>query len=434
MVVIRGKAEGITPGFTIEDARGDVYFIKLDPPDYPNMASAADVIGTKFFHAIGFNVPENYIAYIRPDQVQLSPSATISGAGRKDAPMTEHDLATIFERTRSRPDGRYRVIASLRLSGRPLGPFKFFGVRGDDPNDIFPHQDRRELRGYRLFCAWLNHDDSRAINTLDMFVAENNSGHIKHHLIDFASTLGSGSVIPQNPRAGNEYLLELSPLLKSALTLGIWDRAWREVEYPDLPEIGRFEADFFEPEAWRPEHPNQAFLRMRNGDAFWAARIISRFSDEAIQAIVHTGEFDDPEAERYLGDCLIRRRDKIVAEYFARLNPLHDFVVRAERLDFANLGARAGLGIAEHYEYQWFAFDNRHETSEPIAGPSQTSGTSIPLPQQASQHEFLLARIRTHCPCQPAWTKAVDVYLRAGGAPAGPEQAAWILVGIERQE
>jgi hypothetical protein len=435
--VIRGKSEGITPGFTIKDARGDVYFIKFDPPDYPNMASAADVIGTKFFHAIGFNVPENYVVLLDPENLRLSPDATVSGKGRKDAPMTEQDLAGIFERVKPRPDGHYRAIASLRLSGKPLGPFKFFGVRGDDPNDIFPHQDRRELRGYRLFCAFLNHDDSRAINTLDMLVEEDGHRYVKHHLIDFASTLGSGSVIPQNPRAGNEYLLDFGPLAKAALTLGIWDRPWRKVEYPDFPEIGRFEADFFRPELWRPEHPNQAFQRMLDEDAFWAARILSRFSDQAIRAIVATGRLDDPAAERYLGDCLIKRRDKIVARYLARLNPLHELVVESGQLRFTNLGTNAGLGETSSYEYQWFAFDNQAQTSQPLGEPTDTLDTSIPLPQPAAWNGFLRVRIRTISPSQPSWAKAVDVYLRPSGAGSGdthPPDPDFVVVGIEREE
>src|SRR5688572_19954438 len=41
--VIRGKAGGISPGFTIRDTRGDVYFIKPDPEGFPNLSTAADV-------------------------------------------------------------------------------------------------------------------------------------------------------------------------------------------------------------------------------------------------------------------------------------------------------------------------------------------------------------------------------------------------------
>jgi len=426
--IIRGKSSGITPGFTIRDARGDVYFIKFDPADYPNLPSAADVIGTTFFHAIGYNVPENYIARFRPEELELSPTATISGGGRKDAPMTEADLEQILAAARPRGDGSYRVVASLAVPGAPLGPRKFFGTRPDDPNDVFPHQDRRELRGYRVFCAWLNHDDSRAVNTLDVFVQRGQGGFVRHYLIDFASILGSGSVRPQSLRAGNEYLLEWGPAFRSALTLGWWDRAWRSVDYPDYPEVGRFESDFFEPHAWRPEHPNLAFQKMRNDDAFWAARIVSHFDDEAIAAAVSTGQYDDSEAERYVVETLIERRDKIVAEYFTRLNPLHGFRVETSmngpgRLVFENLGESAGLGRVSGYEATWFDLDNDSGDLSQLSAPAEVGEPSIALP--ASDAEFLAVRIRTRSDV-PAWDKAVHVYLRNDVWPRS-------LVGIERE-
>ncbi len=220
-----GKSGGITPGFTIHDSRGEVYFVKFDPPDYPGLASGADVIGTKIFYAIGYHVPENYIAYIRREDLQISPTATISGGGRKESKMTEADLHTILADVQPRADGRIRVVASLNLNGRPIGPRKFWGTRADDPNDIFLHEDRRELRGLRLFSAWLNHDDSRSINSLDMFVPNGERGHVQHYLIDFSSTLGSGSrggkITPQSERAGNEYLLDWGAFWKVTFSLGL---------------------------------------------------------------------------------------------------------------------------------------------------------------------------------------------------------------------
>ena len=50
--------------------------------------------------------------------------------------------------------------------------------------------------------------------------------------------------------------------------------------------VGRFESSFFDPLEWRPEYPNPAFDNMQPEDAFWAARLVSRFSDEAIRAVV----------------------------------------------------------------------------------------------------------------------------------------------------
>ncbi len=44
--VIRGKSGGITPGFTMRDRRGDVYFVKFDPPAYFGLSTGADVMGS----------------------------------------------------------------------------------------------------------------------------------------------------------------------------------------------------------------------------------------------------------------------------------------------------------------------------------------------------------------------------------------------------
>ena len=48
--------------------------------------------------------------------------------------------------------------------------------------------------GERVYAAWLNHDDSRAPNTLDMLVAENGRSYLKHYMFDFGSVLGSAGV------------------------------------------------------------------------------------------------------------------------------------------------------------------------------------------------------------------------------------------------
>jgi hypothetical protein len=56
--VTAAKNQGITPGFRIRDARGVRYVLKFDPLTNPEMATAADVIGSRFFHALGYYVPE----------------------------------------------------------------------------------------------------------------------------------------------------------------------------------------------------------------------------------------------------------------------------------------------------------------------------------------------------------------------------------------
>lgn len=432
--VIAGKSQGITPGLTIRDGRGDVYFVKFDPIPYPNLSTSADVIVTRFFHALGYFVPEVTLAYFRPDQLELAPEAKLAVHGGKRRKLMPEDLKGILDQVPQLPDGRVRCVASKRLVGEALGPHKYVGTRSDDPNDLFPHEHRRELRGYRVFSAWLNHDDSRDVNSLDVYLADADGGHVKHHLIDFSSALGAGSdaernIAPQGLRAGNEYVVDMGPILKTAASFGFWERPWRKLRYEEFPEVGRIEAAFFDPDAWKPEYPNPAFERMQPADAFWAARIVARFSDEAVRALVHTGQFSDPAAEKHLADTLIRRRDKIVARYFRSMNPLTGFRLAggddAPALEFENTGEQAGLGKAEAYEYEWFTLDNRTGRLDRLPSKGETGVTSLPLPPGG--HSYLMARIRVRSATLPAWRKRVDVYVRKeAGSPH--------VVGLEREE
>jgi hypothetical protein len=426
LTVVGGKATGITPGFTVRDSRGKIYFVKFDPGSHPNLSTAAEVIGKNFFHAIGYNVPESYIVYLRPGDLAIEPGAQVRVKGRKSVPMDRHFIETMLQDSAHHPDGSTRAVASLAVEGEVLGPFTFLGTRPDDPNDIVPHEHRRELRGYRVFCAWLNHDDSRAINTLASYVGAPGSGHVRHYLIDFSSTLGSGSdylrrVAPQDPRAGNEHIVDFEPTWRAFITLGIKDRPWRSIPYayPRYAEAGRIESEYFEPAKWKPEYPNPAFDRMLADDAFWAAKIVARFDDEAIRAIVATGDFLSREAERYLAETVIRRRDKVKAHYFRQLNPLDGFSV-GDSLTFRNLGEEQGLGEVSGYEYQWFSFDNDTGNLTPLGSPGRTPSARIPLP--GVDATYRMVRICTNSNTVSAWRKAVDVYLRGNQ-----------VVGIERE-
>src|SRR4029450_6493150 len=103
--------------------------------------------------------------------------------------IARRNLNGVFNRAAQQPNGRYRVIVSRFADGKPLGNFRYYGTRPDDPNDIVSHEHRRELRGARVFAAWLNHDDSRGINSLDMLEQANGKSYVKHYMFDFGSIL-----------------------------------------------------------------------------------------------------------------------------------------------------------------------------------------------------------------------------------------------------
>src|SRR5438105_3378881 len=119
--ITKAKTVGITPGMQLKDAKGDSYLIKFDHKDNPELLSAAEVMSTKILYAVGYNVPENYIAYIRPDRLKVGENVQIT-EGTTKRPMQQSDLEKMLENAAKLPDGRYRVLASKILSGKPKGP------------------------------------------------------------------------------------------------------------------------------------------------------------------------------------------------------------------------------------------------------------------------------------------------------------------------
>lgn len=344
--IVKSKTQGVTPGFNIEDLKGDVYVIKFDPIDYPEMATAAEVISTLFFHAAGYNVPENYIVHFDPEKLVIGEGAKITDDKGKKRPMLESDLQEIFSRVSHRPDGKIRALASKFLSGKPIGPFSYRSRRKDDPNDIYMHRERRELRGLRVIASFLNHVDAKGPNTLDMYVTEDKS-YVKHHLIDFGATLGSGSTHSHDPPTGHEYAFDMPWLFKSLFTLGLLGKPWDEARTMENPAVGFFEAETFNPGKWKSSYPNPAFIEMTAQDAYWGAKIVMAFTPDDIRAVVKQGHYSDPEVEKYMADTLIKRREKIGRHWYSEVNPLDQFVVEKDgesfRLHFTDMGVERVL-------------------------------------------------------------------------------------------
>ncbi|HEU4768172.1 MAG TPA: hypothetical protein VFS77_12385, partial [Pyrinomonadaceae bacterium] len=327
LTVIRAKSVGAAPGFWIKDRAGQVFILKFDPIDYPELMTAAEVIATKLFHAIGYNVPENTIFRFRREDLRLGPNAKLTDEQGKKRLMTDADLNSLLARVARQSDGRYRSVASHLLAGKPKGGFTFSGLRSDDPNDIIPHERRRDLRALRVFCAWLNHDDIRVGNTLDMYVTEGGRRFLRHYLIDFGSTFGSHTTRPNPPEVGHEHVLDMSTTAKVLVTAGIYQPSWRNEQHDPLrsPAVGRYSARDFEPAKWKGNFPLAAFEEMTKRDAFWAAKIIASFTPQQIYAAVETGEFTDPRDAEYLTREIIRRQRIIVSNYAHKLSGLAQF-------------------------------------------------------------------------------------------------------------
>ncbi len=430
--VFKTKIQGLTPGFHVEDATGRRFVIKLDSPAAPELNSSSELIATKIFHAIGYNVPENHLAFIHPEDLRIQPGTEMVDRFGDRMPLTRKRLERILRQAARLEDGRLRVVASQYVDGEPLGPFRYFGTRSDDPNDVIAHEDRRELRGLRVFAAWLNHDDSRAQNTLDAWVEEDGRHFVRHYLIDFGSTLGSGTVDLQLPNLGFHYWLDAALIKLSASSFGFHTPKYRKVDWPEqtrLPGVGRFESDAYDPAEWKNDYPNPAFVRMTSRDAFWAAKIVMAFTEDELRAIVGTGRFSNREAEEYVFETLVHRQRKTAGDFLNRLNPLAGFRVEGGMLRFVNLAERHRLGPAgSRYRHRWFTFDNATGQSRAM-GPEvvgKRSSVEVPeAPMSGLADPMLMLEIFTEHEDRPLWNQGIQVYLR-------PYGSGYEVVGIRR--
>ena len=428
--IISGKSTGRQPGFRAVNASrpdGPVYQIEFDPAGNPEMATGAEIIGTAIYHAIGFNVVDSYLVDIDPTRLRISSTATIDIAGKKRR-FTTHDLRQVLRRAARRSDGRYRATASRWVEGKNLGPFRYYGTRPDDPNDIYPHEHRRELRGNRVFTAWLNHDDSRAINSLDMLVGSSGRQHVKHYMFDFGSMLGSGTNEPDHPWVGHEQVVQRREALLTLATFGLWRRPFIAVDAPsDLPAAGNFTADRFDPLTWRPHYPNAAFTNMQREDAFWAARIVAAFSPEAIAAIVRKAHYSDPRVVDHVTGTLLKRRELVLREWLTAQNPIVNPRIEHGVLRFDNAASDAEIvNRPQAYHLSWFRFDNATGRRDYVESSDARALRSSPVPlDRLAPAEYIGVDICTIHPDFPAWQQPVRAYFRSDGEK-------WVAVGLDR--
>ena len=354
----QAKLQGISPGFHIEDSRGVRFVVKFDPKGFQYLSSAAGVIANRLLYAAGYHVPEDYIFRFRREHI----TGVAEGATYVDEDFEEHPLQIdlvdeILSRIDTLPDGRFLAVASQYVPGSPLGPFYFSGTRKDDPNDWYVHEHRRDLRGLYVVSSWVNHVDIRFANTMDAFV---DPGYVRHYLIDFAASLGSGTIRPHYPREGAEYNFDWWPTMARMFTLGFYRDGWESEQYETIdPSIGWMQVETFEPGKWKANWPNEAFVNMTVRDGYWGAKLVGSFSDEQVRAAVEAGQLPNEFAADTLTDILCYRRDRIVDYWYSQVSPLERARVApggsdgSFTLSFEDYGIRESVWTADGVSYSW---------------------------------------------------------------------------------
>ena len=407
---------------TVRDSTGTLYFVKFDPPSNPEMATGAEVISTRLFWALGFNVPENYLATFRRDDLRIAPDTKLDDEHGRTRAMTEADVDALLLKAARNADGSYRVVASKGITGSDVGPFKYYGTRPDDPNDIHPHEHRRELRAMRVFGAWLNHDDSRAINTRDFLQESGNRKIVRHYLIDFGSTLGSGSTRAQGTRAGNEYHLgsaadagldDHARLLRAAVAEGALPRSAGGRTLRGQLTSG--------PIAGSRSTPTRHSRTHGPTTCSGAPAGVMAFSDEAILEVSRTAAFTDPEATAYMAQTLITRRDKIGQLWLNVVLPVDDFDLTADGVfTFRNIAMESKTAVAGRgYTVSWARFDNTTGTATKVGEPQVVTDPRATAPRDALSGEFVQATLVGDHPTHAGWATPTTVVFRRAGAGLG---------------
>src|SRR5262249_37849822 len=142
---------------SIVDSRGLKYEIVIDPTDRPEMRTSTAAIAARLFWALGYGSLPTFIIRARAEDFWRSEGAAT-------------DVPAILESGSPPLMGYYRVAAVGWPQGVLLGYAPESGTRGDDPNDVIPHQNRRTMRALTVFANWLELDGLGPSKTVDRYI------------------------------------------------------------------------------------------------------------------------------------------------------------------------------------------------------------------------------------------------------------------------
>src|SRR4030095_5479437 len=105
--IVSAKSEGVTPGFEMKDSKGDRYHVKFDPTSNPEMATGAEMIVSRIFHALGYHVPDYYLIHFTRDKLVLGKDLRFRDPQGRERAMMNRDLDKLLRKVPRTADRRY---------------------------------------------------------------------------------------------------------------------------------------------------------------------------------------------------------------------------------------------------------------------------------------------------------------------------------------
>lgn len=376
--ITSGKPDGVNPGFFFKDAKGQRYLLKADGPIQPERNSGADAIAALLYHAAGYFVPCNRVVEFDAGSLRIKPGATVKTSTGEKVPLTEVHLRMVLDKANVLPNGKLRAGISQFIDGTPLGPWTYFGRKEDDPNDVVPHEERRELRGMRVLASLGNLVDSREQNTMMSWMkGPDGRGHVRHYRLDLSDAFGAmwatsdrwaGDTMSR--RLGHAYYLDFADVGQDLVTLGLIERPWDRARLSASGSpFGYFSSRDFDPDNWHSGYPNPAFSRATERDNAWMARILAEITDAHLEAANRRGRWTNASHGAELVRILRERRGKILERYLTRLSPLAKPVALDGKVCLVDLAVRSGIRKAATRVYRSAAYAGDSLASVPVAAP-----------------------------------------------------------------
>jgi hypothetical protein len=432
-----GKMGGSTDGFRVTIPGKGKFLFKADDSAQSEHSSAAQTIGATVYRAAGYYTTCEQVIYFKRSLLKLTPGLKWKHNFGETQEFDRKALDRVLAHCPKRGE-LVRIQASEWIPGYPIGGFGYFGTRPDDPNDVVPHEDRRELRAMRVLNAWLDRFDARSGNTLDMWfpdakgsAPDASPGHVIHNQMDTSECLGSAwDWDPISRRLGYSYIADWGAIASDFFSLGIPLRTWDTIDRtPGKEMFAYFNVKDFVPDQWKDEYPTAAFSRMTERDGAWMARTMARITPEMVHALARLARFTDIADTAFLESTLNGRMQKVLERYLTRLSPIAGVHVEgSSTLCGVDLAEWRGLRDPERFDYAarmpsgpWLRVERRAGAELCVTLPHVTADSGL---RDDARERYVRVRIQDGVARGPLLAHLYDL---------GPTRG-YRLVGIERPE